>query len=573
MTNKPHKITPALAATSFAWPEEMLDERVAIVGTSGSGKTYAAKGLAERLIKTGARVCIVDLLGHWWGLRAGIDGDPAGGLPVTIFGGDHADIAITEHDAGTIGRVIATSDIRCIIDLSEFESDASRRRFMLHFTEALYNANRMTLNLLVDEADFYAPQNAKGEDGPGPALLGKMSQIVRRGRGRGFIPWLITQRPAVLNKNVLSQAKVLVAMQLTASQDRDALGAWIEGQADRDDARRVLAEMPRLTKGVGFIWAPTHGILERVHFPENITFDSSRTPERGETISEASLAPIDAAAIAETLRRERAPAKATAATNCSGVDLDAVRAEGYQAGFADGTRDVAALRDQIEEIQSRAIVAMGQLEEFVDWLADRGPPKIDGHRGPKQVAIEARATEPAVTEAKPSPAKFSQPRNGSAPSGGNGTTKRGAEMRILRVLAQRHPARLTVAQWATLAGMKRTGGTWGTYVSRLRTAGYLDEQRGLVSVTRAGLAAADVRTERASTPAEIRAMWKKAVGGAGRLIDILDTARSGMSRAGLAAAAQMTAAGGTFGTYLSRLRSNGLIVEGGGTIRLVEELR
>jgi len=51
-----------------------LDERLAIVGTSGSGKTYAAKGLVERLICQGARVCVVDPLGVWWGLRVGPDG-------------------------------------------------------------------------------------------------------------------------------------------------------------------------------------------------------------------------------------------------------------------------------------------------------------------------------------------------------------------------------------------------------------------------------------------------------------------------------------------------------------------
>ena len=51
-----------------------LDERLAIVGTSGSGKTYAAKVLVEQLMAQGARVCIVDPLGVWWGLRAGAEG-------------------------------------------------------------------------------------------------------------------------------------------------------------------------------------------------------------------------------------------------------------------------------------------------------------------------------------------------------------------------------------------------------------------------------------------------------------------------------------------------------------------
>jgi Helicase HerA, central domain len=46
-------------------PAEALDDRIAILGTAGSGKTYAAKGFVERLLDSGARVTIVDPLGVW----------------------------------------------------------------------------------------------------------------------------------------------------------------------------------------------------------------------------------------------------------------------------------------------------------------------------------------------------------------------------------------------------------------------------------------------------------------------------------------------------------------------------
>ena len=90
-------------------------------------------------------------------------------------------------------------------------------------------------------------------------LLGHIEEIVRRGRVRGFIPWLITQRPAVVHKDVLSQADILIAMKLTASQDRDAIGAWIEGQADRQEGKRILGDLPRLQRGEGYLWAPGRG--------------------------------------------------------------------------------------------------------------------------------------------------------------------------------------------------------------------------------------------------------------------------------------------------------------------------
>ena len=86
----------------------------------------------------------------------------------------------------------------------------------------------------------------------------------------------------MLHKEVLSQADILVFIKLTASQDRDAVGRWIEGQADRREGQRILAALPRLHQGEGYPWAPAHRVLARVLFPRIATLDSSGTPQRTE---------------------------------------------------------------------------------------------------------------------------------------------------------------------------------------------------------------------------------------------------------------------------------------------------
>lgn len=96
---------------------DALDDRIAIVGTAGSGKTYA-KGFVERLLDIGARVAIVDPLGVWWGLRASADG-AAAGYPVVVFGGRHADVPITAEMGAALGRMIASEALVCVVDLSE----------------------------------------------------------------------------------------------------------------------------------------------------------------------------------------------------------------------------------------------------------------------------------------------------------------------------------------------------------------------------------------------------------------------------------------------------------------------
>ena len=208
-------------------PLAALDQRLAIVGTSRSGKTYAAKGLVERLMDSGARVCVVDPLGVWWGLRQAADGSAPGPNPVVVFGGPHADVAPTPGMGHALGLLVGTQALACVVDVSDLGSAGVRHAFMTAFTQALYLGNTQPLHLVLDEADLWAPQRI-GADGH--ALLGRVEEIVRRGRVRGFVPWLITQRPAVLHKDVLSQADILVCMKLTASQDRAAVGRWIDGQ-------------------------------------------------------------------------------------------------------------------------------------------------------------------------------------------------------------------------------------------------------------------------------------------------------------------------------------------------------
>ncbi len=59
---------------------EALDTHIGVLGRTGSGKTYTARGLVERLIEARRQVVIVDPTGAWWGLRSR--------YPVPIFGGD-----------------------------------------------------------------------------------------------------------------------------------------------------------------------------------------------------------------------------------------------------------------------------------------------------------------------------------------------------------------------------------------------------------------------------------------------------------------------------------------------------
>lgn len=299
-------------------PDAALDDRLGFVGTSGSGKTYSAGSAVERLLHKRARVVIVDPLGVWWGLRLLADGNTPSPFNVAIFGGPRGDLPLNQHAGELIGETAATMAESCIVDLTQLGTKSAERRFMTGFLDAIYRkAVGEPFHLVVDEADLFAPQKPpKGDE----TLLNLMEQIVRRGRVKGFLPWLITQRPAVINKNVLSQVDGLAAFKLTASQDRDALDAWIEGQADKAQGKAIKDALPALPVGTGVVWVPGRGILETKAFPLKETFDSSRTPKRGEKLKKtAALEPLDLGALKGRLASVEAETKAN--------DPKALRAE------------------------------------------------------------------------------------------------------------------------------------------------------------------------------------------------------------------------------------------------------
>jgi|ERR1700678_167795 len=80
---------------------KLLEQHIAILGKTGCGKTFTAKGFAELLLAKKQRVCILDPTGVWWGLRSDKTGKrPA--FPIYVFGGEHADLPLDPHAWATL---------------------------------------------------------------------------------------------------------------------------------------------------------------------------------------------------------------------------------------------------------------------------------------------------------------------------------------------------------------------------------------------------------------------------------------------------------------------------------------
>lgn len=505
-------------------PKDALDDRLAFVGGSGSGKTYAAGTAVERLLSDGARVVIIDPLGVWYGLRLAADG--AGeGFPVVIFGGAHGDVALNDGAGALIGEACATMAESAIIDLSDIGAAAGERRFVQAFLSALYRHTAgAPLHLVLDEADMWAPQNILDKDGGAPKLLAITERIVRRGRVKGFIPWLITQRPASINKSVLSQAEGLVALQLTGKNERDALGAWVDGAANPEDLKALKQALPGFARGEAQIWIPARGVMTRAQFPRKRTFDSSATPKRGETRAETVLRPLDVGALKTRLAtvEEDARANDPAALKSEIAKLrrDLAAAQGRTP--APDAATVAAAEDrgrrQAAAAMKQALLALaaGQRERLeavtallfaeIEAFACNGASSEGAASGPiesqtsaslpdrtRALAAAARQIAPPAAGRRTRQARKNIPQNiPAAPAGTQpGGARSAPQLKVLSALAWwRLMGHLepTKAQVAAIVGWAVKGSNLRCRLGELSTAGLIAYPRpGVVALTDDGV--------------------------------------------------------------------------------------
>jgi hypothetical protein len=273
-------------AKNLSLPVDAVTQTIAILAKRRAGKSYTMRRLAEQLFDAGQQIVLVDPKGDQWGIRSAADGK-APGLPITILGGERGDVPLEASAGEVVAKLVVEERVSVVLDLSLFRKHEVAT-FMTTFLENLYRLKareqyRTPMMLVMDEADAIAPQKPqKGEE----RMLGAAEDIVRRGGQRGIGCVLVTQRSAVLNKNVLTQAQMLIALRTIAPQDLAAMNAWIDVHGTEEQKRLLMESLPSLPVGDAWFWSPgwptTEGIFRRVHVLPIETFDSGATPKAGE---------------------------------------------------------------------------------------------------------------------------------------------------------------------------------------------------------------------------------------------------------------------------------------------------
>lgn len=567
-------------------PEAARKKHIAILGMNGSGKTSVAKAeLIEPALRAGERVCNIDPTGVGWGLRLASDGKKTG-FKIYIVGGERADFPLDRRDGNAWAEIVGTSADSFVFDTSLMTVE-KRSEWFTDFAETLIRKNKGPLNFVLDEAHLFAPQAGARVGGIAPKMLHATNNLLALGRSKGLRVAMISQRPAKLHKDSLTQAHTLIAMMMTAPHDRRAVEDWIADQADEATGKEIIASLAGLAPGEGWIWAPREHVLARVKFSRPATFDSSSAPDdaggaavvlpsinpeaiKGKLadVAKEKAANDPAALKAEVMRLTRALAALNTIANETASSPGALAAAEERA-FNRGKAEVAAAADQRIK-DARQIDLAGLLDlvsPFVSFLeGELRRAKTDKPAIAKTVSF-VPAKQPAVQRqaAASAPAPRRAP---SAPAGGSGSLP-GPEQRIVdairwwNVLGILTPSQVQVG---FLAGYSHKSGTWATYLSKLRSAGMI-EGRGDLVLTEEGFAIS--RAPGIPPDGEnLRAVVMEKIDGPLRriLAPIIEQYPSGMSQAEAGEAAGYSPTSGTWATYLSKLRSLELI-EGRGELK------
>lgn len=562
-------------------PVDAVTQKLAFLGRTGSGKTYAAQKLAEEMLRVQAQVVCLDPVGVWYGLRISGDGKSPG-LPITIFGGLHGDLPLEPTGGALIANLLVDRGISAVIDVSQFESDAAKNRFASDLAERLFfrkKAAPSAMMVFIEECQEFIPENPGRNE---TMMLHYFTRMVKIGRNFGIGLGMISQRPQEVNKKCLNLTECMFAFQMTGPHERKTIKAWVEEKGGELD---IVDLLPRLEVGQAHLWSPQWlKVSQTIRIGQKWTYNASSTPTFGaaKRIEPKPLESADMERIrqemADTIERAKAddprelrlkiselerklkavPKPAAPAAPAKRVDVPVLK-EGHLKRL-----EVAA--EKLDRAIMAVMAAARLVEDGLKKLSAPAAPVVPVPRPEtKPYAADQDGPYPHKEHLRPSPKRATVPASTNGHSHATGGLRR-----MLVALAQRNG--LNARQLGVRAGMSSGSGTFSTYLAKGRTEGWIEGSRDRITITRQGV---DVLGSYEPLPEgrDLLNYWMgELTGGARNMLAALADNPKGLSAEQLGEAAGLSSGSGTFSTYLSKLRTLELISGSRDHLKASEEL-
>jgi hypothetical protein len=222
------------------FPLDFVRDKAFLTGMTGSGKSWTAGLLMEEINRVGLQFVCFDVLGAHDGLAT---------LPnVEALSPKNGE---TINMRGLVER-LGKEPTSFVIDISGLPLD-KQQVLISDYCEALISAqlNKGIMSVFEECQDF-VPQTGKPVSSEGIIRLCKL------GRQYGYGVCLISQRPASVSKDALSQCSVYMIHNLVNHRDLKAVEDQMGFGADRTQVKKLSSGIASATQGEVVCYSPSY---------------------------------------------------------------------------------------------------------------------------------------------------------------------------------------------------------------------------------------------------------------------------------------------------------------------------
>jgi hypothetical protein len=525
----------------------LIDTRLLVQANSGGGKSWLIRRILEQSHGKVQQI-VIDLEGEFSTLREKFD---------YVVAGKGGDTPADPNSAKLLAKKLLELNVSAIIDLYELHHQ-DRKRFVRLFLEAMINAPKELWHpciVVIDEAHVFCPE--KGQSEASEAVI----DLATRGRKRGFCAILATQRLSKLHKDAAAECNNKLIGRTGLDVDMKRASEEL-GFSNKEQ----YLSLRSLESGEFFAFGPA---ISREVVKTTVGPVQTTHPKAGSRISVAPPLPTTSKIRAVLAKLEDLPKEAKEEQDnlnrLFNENLDLKRK-------LLGRPPVQIINDpaKIEQAVKEAVAEKDlQIEELHNAMMTIGR-VTSKYSNPPRLVIVAEPEEPLELEpgrvvhvSNSEMVSFSVPK----------PITRGA-YRMLQVLHSRYPMTFTKSQLALLSKLSPRSGTYGTYLSSLRSNGFIVMEGDQIKISQQGMAHMGEIKSRPQTTEETLAMWRDNLsGGARRMFEVLtESYPSPISKEELGERTELSPKSGTFGTYLSMLKGNGLVEVNGSTVKASSNL-
>lgn len=191
---------------------------MALLGVTGSGKSFLAREIIKELTKDTKIVC-VDFTSEWKKELEKIS------LSVTVLNKDNIDAFLNGTDKIGIVELPTMSNTVEVISATEKLFEA-----IFNFAKKKYDEQTPTkISLVLEEAHTIVPEEKflGVNNWDSKAIVNKMGQIALQGRKYGIGLLVIAQRTANVSKTVLTQCNTVICFQAFDETSFNFLGNYV----------------------------------------------------------------------------------------------------------------------------------------------------------------------------------------------------------------------------------------------------------------------------------------------------------------------------------------------------------